>query len=66
MFTPSQIKTTLRPNNFTAQDAGIYSNADFGQFWKRIFSLQHSDSIVDTSIILQCRHFTVFYTSITR
>ena len=27
MFTPSQIKTTLRPNTFTAQDAGIYSNA---------------------------------------
>ena len=28
MFTPSQIKTTIRPNTFTAQDAGIYSNAD--------------------------------------
>ena len=27
MFTPSQIKTTIRPNTFTAQDAGIYSNA---------------------------------------
>ena len=26
MFTPSQIKTTIRPNTFTAQDAGIYSN----------------------------------------
>ena len=25
MFTPSQIKTTIRPNTFTAQDAGIYS-----------------------------------------
>ena len=24
MFTPSQIKTTIRPNTFTAQDAGIY------------------------------------------
>ena len=23
MFTPSQIKTTIRPNTFTAQDAGI-------------------------------------------
>ena len=28
MFTPSQIKTTIRPNAFTAQDAGIYSNAE--------------------------------------
>ena len=26
MFTPSQIRTTIRPNTFTAQDAGIYSN----------------------------------------
>ena len=30
MFTPSQIKTTIRPNTFTAQDAGIYSNAELG------------------------------------
>ena len=28
MFTPSQIKTTIRPNTFTAQDAGINSNAE--------------------------------------
>ena len=32
MFTPSQIKTTKRPNTFTAQDAGIYSNAELDQF----------------------------------
>ena len=31
-FTPSQIKTTIRPNTFTAQDAGIYSNAELDQF----------------------------------
>ena len=28
MFTPSQIKTTIRPNTFTARDSGLYSNAD--------------------------------------
>ena len=28
MFTPSQTKTTVRPNTFTAQDAGINSNAE--------------------------------------
>ena len=39
MFTPSQIKTTIRPNTFTAQDAGIYSNAELDQFWNRIFFL---------------------------
>ena len=33
MFTPSQIKTTIRPNTFRAQDAGIYSDADLDQFW---------------------------------
>ena len=36
MFTLSQIKTTIRPNTFTAQDAGIYSNAELDQFWNCI------------------------------
>ena len=43
MFTPSQIKTTIRPNTFTAQDAGIYSNAELDQFWIRILFSKHSD-----------------------
>ena len=44
MFTPSQTKTTIRPNTFTAQDAGIYSNAEFDQFWNTILFSKHSDS----------------------
>ena len=44
MFTPSQIKTTIRPNTFAAQDAGIYSNAELDQFWNRILFSKHSDS----------------------
>ena len=28
MYTPTQIKTTITPNTFTTQDAGIYSNAE--------------------------------------
>ena len=44
MFTPSQIKTTTRPNIFTAQDAGIYSNAELDQFLNRISFSKHSDS----------------------
>ena len=32
MFTPSQIKPSIRPNVFTGQDAGIYSNAELDQF----------------------------------
>ena len=44
MFTPSQIKTTIRPNTFIAQDAGIYSNGELDQFWKRILFSKHSDS----------------------
>ena len=43
MFTPSEIKTTIRPNTVTAQDAGIYSNAELDLFWKKLFS-KHSDS----------------------
>ena len=44
MFTPSQIKTTIRPITFTAQDVGIYSNAELGQFWNRILCSKHSNS----------------------
>ena len=44
MFTPSQINTTIRPNTLTAQDAGIYSNAELDQLWNRILVSKHSDS----------------------
>ena len=44
MFTPSQSKTTIRSNTFTAQDAGIYSNAELTQFWNRILFSKHSDT----------------------
>ena len=44
MFTPSQIKTTIRPNTFTAQEAGIYSNAELDPFRNRILFPKHSDS----------------------
>ena len=44
MFTPSQIKTTVRPNTFTPEAAGIYSNAELDQFWNRILFSKHSDS----------------------
>ena len=43
-FTPFQIKTTIRPNKFTAQDAGICSNAELDLFSNRILFSKHSDS----------------------
>ena len=45
MFTPSQIKTTIRPNAFTAQDAVIYSNADLDHVWNRILFPKHGDTL---------------------
>ena len=42
MFKPTQIKTTTTPNIFTAQDAGIYSNAELDQLWKRVLFAKHS------------------------
>ena len=39
MFTPSQIG----PPTFTAQGAGIYSNAELDQFWNRILFSKHPD-----------------------
>ena len=44
MFKPSQIKTTISANTFTAQDAGIYSNADLNQFWNRVVFAKHCDT----------------------
>ena len=56
-FTP-QNKTTIRPNTFTAQDAGIYLNAKLGQFWNRILFSKHSDSTI------QCLGKTLSYSFI--
>ena len=44
MFKPTQIKTTITPNTFTAQDAGIYSNAELDQFWIRVLFAKQSDT----------------------
>ena len=44
MFKPTQIKTTITPNTFTAQDAGIYTNAKLDQLWNRVLFAQHSDT----------------------
>ena len=38
------MKTTITPNTFTAQDAGIYSNAELDQFWIRELLAKHSDT----------------------
>ena len=45
MFRPTQIKTTVTPNTFTAQDAGIYSNAELNQFRNRVFLYSFKDWI---------------------
>ena len=44
MFTSLQVKSTIRPNIFTTQDAGIYSNAQLDMFWNRILFSKLSDS----------------------
>ena len=44
LFTTSNFKTTIRPNTFTARDAGLYSNAELDQFWNRILFSNQSDS----------------------
>ena len=44
MFKPTQIKPTITPNTFTAQDAGIYSNTELHQFWNRVLFAKHSDT----------------------
>ena len=43
MFKRTLIKTTITPKTFTAQDAGIYSNAELDQFWNRVLFAKHSN-----------------------
>ena len=57
MFTPPQIKTTIRPNTFTAQDAGIYSKAELDQFWNRLVFSTHSDSTLQLLGKVLCYSF---------
>ena len=44
MFTSSQIEPTVRPNTFTAQDAGLSSNSELDQFWNRTLFPKNPDS----------------------
>ena len=44
MVKPTQIKATKTPITFTAQDAGIYSNAELDQFWNRVLFAKFSDT----------------------
>ena len=44
LFTPAEIRTTIRSITITAQDAGIYSNAELDQISKRIRFAKHSDT----------------------
>ena len=43
-FKPTQIKTTITPITCTAQDAGIYSNAELDQFWNRVLLGKQPDT----------------------
>ena len=43
MFQPTQIKTTITTNTLTAQEAGVYSNAEIDQFWNRVLFAKHAD-----------------------
>ena len=42
MFKPTQTNTTIKPNTFTAQNTGIYSNAELDQSWNRVLFAKHS------------------------
>ena len=53
-FKRTQIKTTIGPNTFTAQDAGIYSKAELEQFWNRVLFAKHSDT---TITIIRTRYY---------
>ena len=41
---PQMFKHNITPNTFTAQDAGIYSNAELDHFSNRVLFAKHSDT----------------------
>ena len=62
MFTPEKITTTIRPNTFTAQDAGIYSNAELDQLWNRILFSKHSETTLQSLGKALSYSFNSFFT----
>ena len=49
MFTPFQIKTTVRPDTSAAQDAGTLPHGELDQLFNRIRVFEHSDTIFNNS-----------------
>ena len=58
-----QRKTTIRPNTITAQEAGIFFNAEFEQFWNGILFSKHSDTL---SLLLGKAYSYSFFSSNTQ
>ena len=52
----SQIKTTVLPNTYTAQDVGINSNAEIYQFWNKT----HFSNYSDTTLQFLEKNFSLF------
>merc|ERR1712122_246316 len=44
LLVPRQIQTSISPNTFTAQKAGIYSQQELKHFWDRVLFAKHSDN----------------------
>ena len=43
LFEPKQVQSDINPNTFTAQEAGIHSNAELTNFWNRFLIREQSD-----------------------
>ena len=44
LFESEQVQPAISPVTFTAQEAGIYFNAELTTFWNRVLSLKHCDA----------------------
>ena len=44
LLEPKQILSAIGPNTLTAQEAGIFSNAELTNFWNRVLFRKHSDT----------------------
>ena len=46
LFEPEQVQSATSPNAFTAQGAGIISNAEVTNFWNNVLFTKHSETTV--------------------
>ena len=74
LFEPKHFLSAISPRTFTAQEDGIYSNAELNNFWTRVFFAKQPDATLKFSeeavsfyfLAHSIKHSTDFYSNSNR